>query len=134
VPHSEATGLPLRILAWRQYGVTLHSGCRVEVGFSLSDPQDSTIAAIKAKYTASHLGFVIVLGDPDSPEEPVLWLRQAGVLTMMSQNGAMLLSQEIRTLLPRYFTAFFDEMKDIAPDLADVLFVGVPRANDHHLN
>jgi hypothetical protein len=64
----------------------------------------------------------------------VLWLRQAGTLTMISRNGAMFMGEEIRTLLPRYFTVFFDEIRDIAPDLADVLFVGVPPANNEHLN
>lgn len=133
MPQSKETE-PLAILAWRQYDVKLHSGCLVTVGFSLSDPQDRTIADIKVKYTASHLGFLVVLDDPDSLEEPVLWLCQAGTLTMMSQNGAMLMSNEIKALLPRYFTMFFDEIKDIAPDLADVLFVRVPGASREHLN
>lgn len=72
--------------------------------------------------------------DPDSLEEVVLWLRQAGSLTMMSQNGAMLIGDEMKALLPRYFIVFFDEIKHIAPDLADVLLVGVPKASKKHLN
>jgi len=132
--HSNAMGQPMRILAWRQYDVRLHSGRWAKVGLSLSDPHDKTIAEVKVKYTASHLGFLVILDDPDSVEEPVLWLRQAGALTMMSQNGAMLIGDEIKRLLPRYFTAFFDEVKHIAPDLSDVLFVRVPRAYNEHLN
>jgi hypothetical protein len=46
----------------------------------------------------------------------------------------MLIGDEVQALLPRYFTVFFDEIKDIAPDLADVLFVRVPRASRGHLN
>jgi hypothetical protein len=131
--HSSATG-PLGTLAWRQYDVKLGSGHSVRVGFSLSDPHDQTIAEIKRKHSASNLGFLVILDDPGSIEEVVLWFQQASSLTMMSQNGAILISDEVRALLPRYFTVFFDEIKDMAPDLADVLFVHVPKASKAHLN
>ncbi|WIM10172.1 hypothetical protein [Enhydrobacter sp.] len=104
------------------------------VGFSLADPHDETIAEIKRRHGASNLGFLVILDDPDSVEEVVLWFQQASSLTMMSQTGAMLIGDEVQALLPRYFTVFFDEIKDIAPDLADVLFVRVPRASRGHLN
>jgi hypothetical protein len=132
--HSPEAGRPLGTLAWRQYDVTLDSGHCVKVGFSLADPHDETIAEISRKHSASNLGFIVILDDPDSLEEVVLWLRQAGSLTMMSQNGAMLIGDEMKALLPRYFTVFFDEIRHIAPDLADVLLVGVPKASKKHLN
>jgi hypothetical protein len=134
LPHSQEMRRPLGTLAWRQYDVKLDAGRCVTVGFSLSDPNDETIAEIKRKHGASNLGFLIILDDPDSLEEVVLWFQQATSLTMMSQNGAMLIGDEVSALLPRYFTVFFDEIKDIAPDLADVLFVRVPRASKEHLN
>lgn len=132
--HSPQTQKPLGTLAWRQYDVTLDSGHCVKVGFSLADPHDETIAAIKHKHGASNLGFLVILDDPESLEEVVLWFHQASALTMMSQNGAMLIGDEIKALLPRYFTVFFDEVRHIAPDLADVLLVGVPTAGRKHLN
>jgi hypothetical protein len=52
----------------------------------------------------------------------------------MSPNGAMLIGDEVRSLLPSYFTVFFDEIKDIGPDLADVLLVRVPKTSQKHLN
>jgi hypothetical protein len=121
-------------VAWRQYDVKLDSGHCVTVGFSLADPHDETIAEIKRKHGASNLGFLVILDDPDSVEEVVLWFQQASSLTMMSQNGAMLIGDEVKALLPRYFTVFFDEIKDIAPDLADILFLRVPRASTGQLN
>ena len=80
------------------------------------------------------IGFLVILDDPDSLEEVVLWFHQASSLTMMSQNGAMLIGDEIKALLPRYFTVFFDEIRHIAPNLADVVLVGVPKASKKHLN
>lgn len=131
--HSPDKG-PLGTLAWRQYDVTLDSGHCVKVGFSLADPHDETIAEISRKHCASNLGFLVILDDPDSLEEVVLWFQQASSLTMMSQNGAMLIGDEMKALLPRYFTVFFDEIRHIAPGLADVLLVGVPKASKKHLN
>lgn len=77
---------------------------------------------------------LVILDDPDSLEEVVLWFHQASALTMMSQNGALLIGDEMKALLPRYFTVFFDEIRHIAPGLADVLLVGVPKASKKHLN
>lgn len=132
--HLPETRRPLGALAWRQYDVTLDSGHCVKVGFSLADPHDETIAEIGRKHGASNLGFLVILDDPDSLEEVVLWFHQAASLTMMSQNGAVLIGDEMKALLPRYFTVFFDEIRHIAPGLADVLLVGVPKASKKHLN
>jgi hypothetical protein len=125
---------PPAALAFRQYQVQLESGRHVTIGLALADPADQTIAEIRRKHDASHLGFLVILDDPDSLEEVVLWFQQAASLTLMSQNGAMLLSDEITDLLPRYFTVFFDEIKDIAPDLAAVLLARVPKTGETHLN
>lgn len=134
MPHCRETGRPPGALAFRQYEIKLDSGHQATVGFSLADPHDKTIAFIKQKHDAVNLGFLIILDDPDSAEEVVLWFQQAGELTLMSQNGAMLISDEITALLPRYFTVFFDDIKDIAPDLADVVLVCVPKTGGKHVN
>jgi hypothetical protein len=133
MPDAKEASRPLGTLAWRQYEVRLDSG-HATMGFSLADPEDETIAEIKRKHDASNLGFLVILDDPESLEEVVLWFQQAGALTLMSQNGAMLLGDEVRSLLPRYFTLFFDEIRDIAPDLADVLLLGVPKTGTRHLH
>ena len=121
-------------LAWRQYEVKLASGRTAIFGFSLADPNHKTMAEVKRKHHAANLGLVIVLDDPDSVEEVVLWFHQASALTLMSQNGDVMISEEAQALLPRYFTVFFDEIKDIAPDLADVVLVRVPKTGEKNLN
>jgi hypothetical protein len=63
----------------------------------------------------------------------VLWFHQATSLTLVSQNGDMMIGDEVRSLLPRYFAAFFDDIKDIAPDLADVR-LAAPRTGDKSLH
>ena len=121
-------------LAWQQYEVNLISGRAVTLAFSLGDPRDETMARMKERHCASHLGLLIVLDDPDSLEEVVLWFQQAKSLVLLSQNGDMMIGEEVKALLPRYFAVFFDEMKEIAPDLTDILLAPVPRTGEKNLN
>jgi hypothetical protein len=120
-------------LAWRQYPVQLVSGRTATLGFTLADPDDETMARLKDAHDARHLGLLFVLDDPESLEEVVLWFEQATSLTLLSHNGDTMIGDEMRTLLPRYFAVFFDEVKDIAPDLATVKLV-VPRTGDKKLH
>src|SRR3954466_6284281 len=94
-------------LAWRQYEVKLVSGRTAILGFSLADPRDKTMARVKQAHDAVHLGLLVVLDDPDSLEEVVLWFQQATSLTLVSQNGDTMIGDEVRGLLPRYFAVFF---------------------------
>src|SRR5690242_8916515 len=94
-------------LAWRQYEVKLMSGRTAILGFSLADPRHQTMARIKRQHDAVNLGLLIVLDDPESLEEVVLWFQQATSLTLLSQNDDMMIGDEVRALLPRYFTVFF---------------------------
>jgi hypothetical protein len=106
-------------LAWQQYEVNLMSGRAVTLAFSLGDPRDETMARVKERHRASHLGLLVVLDDPDSAEEVVLWFHQAQSLTLLSQNGEIIiLGEEVTALLPRYFAVFFDDVKALAPELA----------------
>ena len=75
----------------------------------------------------------MVLGDPDSPEEIVVWFQQATTLTLITRDNEARLGPAITGVLPRYFAAFFDDIKDIAPDLARVR-LAVPRTLDRTLN
>jgi hypothetical protein len=118
---SENRWLPSPI-AWRQYEVKLASGCTATLGFSLGDPCDANTARVMKAYGASHLGLFVVLGDPQSRESAVLWFQQARFLTLFSPEP-MEISDEVRGLLVRYFTAFFDEIKEVAPDLASVRLI-----------
>lgn len=107
-------------LAWQQYQVNLVSGRSVTLAFSLGDPRDETMARMKERYCASHLGLLAVLDDPDSVEDVVLWVHQAQSLTLLSQNGEITIGDEVSALLPRYFAVFFDDVKALAPQLAHV--------------
>jgi hypothetical protein len=120
-------------LAWQQYQVKLLSGRDVTLGFSLADPRDKTMARMKQAHRASHLGLLVILDDPESLEEVVLWFHQATSLTLISQNGDTMIGHEVRALLPRYFAVFFDEVKELAPDLANVR-LAVAKTGDKRLH
>lgn len=124
---------PPASLAWRQYEVTLASGHPVTLAFSLGDPMDATMARMKEAHAAEHLGLLVVLDDPESQEEVVVWFQQTTSLTLISHNGDMMIGAEVRRLLPRYFAVFFDDIKDVAPDLADVR-LSAPRTGDNSLH
>ena len=125
---------PSGSLAWREYEVKLMSGRTAVLGFSLGDPRHQTMASLKREHDASNLGLLVVLDDPNSLEEVVLWFHQHGALTLMSQNGDMEIGEEVKALLPRYFAVFFDEVKDLAPDLSGVRLAGVPGAGDRNVH
>jgi len=109
------------------------SGRTATLGLSLADPRDRTMARVKARHGAAHLGLLVILDDPESLEEVVVWLHQARTLTLVSQNGDTLIGDEVKAVLPRYFAAFFDEVRELAPALADVRLV-VPKTGDRTLN
>ena len=134
MPHSKVEGRrPPASLAWRQYAVKLLSGHTATVGLSLADPEDKTMASLKEAHSAAHLGLLFVLDDPDSLEEVVVWFQQETTLTLVSHNGDTMIGDEVRSLLPRYFAVFFDEVKDIAPELANVR-LAVPKTRDKTLH
>jgi hypothetical protein len=126
-------GGPPGSLAWREYQVKLASGRTVRLGFSLADPLHKVTSEVQRGLDALHLGFFVVFDDPDSQEEPMLWFQQATLLTLRSQQGNIAIGHDIRSVLPRYFAVFFDDMKDIAPKLADVRFA-IPRTGDRTLH
>jgi hypothetical protein len=64
----------------------------------------------------------------------VLWLHQTTSLTLISQNGATMIGDEVKALLPRYFASFFDEVRDLAPALADIRLAVPRRTDDRNLH
>jgi hypothetical protein len=84
------------------------------------------MARMKRKYKASHFGLLVVLDDPGSTEEVVLWFHRAASLTLMSHTGDEIIGDEVQALLPHYFAVFFDEIRDLAPGLADIVLPHVP--------
>ena len=74
----------------------------------------------------------MVRGDPESVEEVLLWIQQTTSISLFSQT-ALVVGHEVRALLPRYFAVFFDEVKDLAPDLAMVRPIA-PKTGDKKLN
>jgi hypothetical protein len=131
--NDSARRCPPGSLGWAEYRVTLRSGSQIMLGFSLSDPLDRRMAVLKQRHAASHLGLLVILDDPESTEEAILWLHQATSLTLIAQQGGVFISDEVKAFLPRYFAAFFDEIKEVAPSLVDVALV-MPRVGDRTLH
>lgn len=131
LPEPERRWLPSPI-AWRQYQTRLASGFTATLGFSLGDPCDATTAQVMKAYDASYLGLFVVLDDPQSVEAAMLWFQQAASLTLLAPDSIKI-GDEVRGLLPRYFTTFFGEIKDLAPVLGNIRLIA-PRTGDRKLH
>ncbi len=118
-------------LAWREYQVELRSGLVTKMGFMLADPRHEVAAHIKRTYGASHLGLVM-FSDPDS-HSIVWWFQRMQLLTLITHHADAEICEEMKIILPRYFAAFFDDIKDIAPGLGGVTLV-MPRTGDRRLH
>ncbi len=132
-PSASRKRRPPASLAWQEYQVKLGSVRTVTVCLSLADPRDRTMARVTKAHGALHMGLLVILDDPESVEETVLWFHQVTSLTLVSQNGDIAIGDEMRSLLPRYFAAFFDEIRELAPDLAEVK-LAVPKTGDKRLH
>ncbi len=124
---------PFGTLAWRQYRVPLLSGEAATIGLSLGDPKNRMMEQLRRSHGAARVGLLVVIDDPESPEEIVVWFQQETTLTLISQDGDAMIGAEISSVLPRYFAAFFDDVKDIAPDLA-LIRLAAPKTLDRKLN
>ena len=116
--------LPPGLLACREYPVTLRSGRAITLGFSLGDSDHKTLVRMKRACDALHLGLLVVMGDPETQEEAIVWIHQAAALTLISQSDADIsIGTEVGELLPRWFAVFFGEIKDLAPGLEEIILV-----------
>jgi len=108
----------------REYPLKLRSGTAVTLGFSLADASHGSMSRMKRACAALHLGLLVVLGDPDTQDEAVVWIHQAAALTLVAQsNDDISIGPEVAELLPQYFAVFFEEIGDLAPGLAGVRLV-----------
>ncbi len=110
-------------LATREYDVTLPDGTQGRLAFALCDLHgDNALAQHARRRQAAAFGLLSFAGLPDAPASTLLWVRTREGMEMTTANADDQPSGELQRLVARYFIVFFDEIKDLVPELASLPF------------
>jgi len=110
-------------LATREYDVTLPDGDKGKLAFALCDlAKDNVLARHARKRDAVAFGLLSFEGFADAPVHPMLWVGTKDGMEMTTCDGDDQPGAELQRLVARYFIVFFDEIKDMVPELAMLPF------------
>ena len=124
--------LPDGALAFREYEVPLAGGGIASIAFTLGQPNIETHAAqLVREVGAVAYGYVSILDHPHAPIHPVVWMRTPTDIAIAVSDDDADLDGDIKQLIAETIFVFFDEIADVAPELASHL---PHAANDRRLN
>jgi hypothetical protein len=112
--------LPEGTVAYREYAATIH-GASGSLAFTLGDPTVDTMPARFAKHAGARAyGLISILGFPQAPQFPVIWVQTDEMLgiTVADRDGQ--LTDDLKQLIVRQFVVFFNGIAPIAPELSAV--------------
>ncbi len=110
-------------LTTREYDVTLPDGTQGKLAFALCDlAKDNALAQHARRRQAVAFGLLSFAELPDAPRNALLWVRTKDGLEMTTADGDDQPGGDLQRLVARYFIVFFDEVKDLAPELATLPF------------
>lgn len=110
-------------LATREYEVTLPDGTRGKLAFALCDlAKDNALAQHARRRQAVAYGLLSFAELPDAPRSALLWVRTKDGLEMTTADGDDQPDGDLQRLVARHFIVFFDEVKELAPELATLPF------------
>ena len=110
-------------LATREYDVTLPDGTQGKLAFALCDlAKDNALAQHARRRQAVAFGLLSFAELPDAPRNALLWVRTRDGMEMTTADGDDQPGGHLQRLVARHFIVFFDEIKDLAPELATLPF------------
>lgn len=110
-------------LATRAYDVTLPDGSKGKLAFALCDlAQENALAQHARKRNAIAFGLLGFEGFAETPRHPLLWVRTTAGMEMTTSDGDDQPEPGLQRLVARYFIVFFDEIRDVVPELATLPF------------
>ena len=110
-------------LATREYEVTLPDGTQGRLAFALCDlAKDNALAQHARRRRAVAFGLLSFADLPDAPRNALLWVRTKDGMEMTTAEGDDQPVAELQRLVARHFIVFFDEIKDVVPELATLPF------------
>jgi hypothetical protein len=106
-------------LATREYDVTLPDGSRGKLALALCDlAQENALARHARKREAVGFGLVSFEGFAEAPRHPALWVQTNTGMEMTLADNDQQPGAQLQRLVGRYFILFFEDIKDVAPELA----------------
>lgn len=110
-------------LATRAYEATLPAGETGKLAFALCDlERPNALAAHARRRKAVAFGLLSFEGFADAPRGTMLWVRTKDGLEMTSADGDDQPGPELQRVVARHFIIFFDEVRDLAPELSSLPF------------
>jgi hypothetical protein len=110
-------------LATREYDVTLPDGTKGTLAFALCDlAKDNALAQHARRRQAVAFGLLSFTELPEAPRNALLWVRTRDGMEMTTADGDDQPGGDLQRLVARYFIVFFDEVKDLVPELATLPF------------
>lgn len=110
-------------LATREYDVALPDGTKGRLAFALCDLlRDNALAKHARRRQAVAFGLLSFEGLPDAPSNALLWVRTRDGMEMTTADADDQPTGDLQRLVARYFIVFFDEIKDMVPELASLPF------------
>jgi hypothetical protein len=110
-------------LATREYEATLPTGETGRLAFALCDlVRPNPLAGHARRRKAVAFGLLSFDGFADAPRGTLLWVRTKDGLEMTTADGDNQPGPELQRLVARYFIVFFDEIRDVVPELASLPF------------
>lgn len=110
-------------LATREYDVKLPDGTQGKLAFALCDlAKDNALAQHARRRQAVAFGLLSFAALPDAPRNALLWVRTRDGMEMTTADGDDQPGGDLQRLVARHFILFFDEIKDLAPELATLPF------------
>jgi hypothetical protein len=110
-------------LATREYEATLPAGGTGRLAFALCDlARANPLAGHARRRDAVAFGLLSFDGFAEAPRGTLLWVRTKDGLEMTSADGDDPPGPDLQRLVARYFIVFFDEVRDVAPELSELPF------------
>ena len=110
-------------LATREYDVTLPDGTQGRLAFALCDlVRDNALAQHARRRKAVAFGLLSFTELPNAPRNALLWVRTKDGMEMTTADGDDQPGGDLQRLVARHFIVFFDEIKDMMPELATLPF------------
>jgi hypothetical protein len=106
--------------SYREYEMTSEHG-NGSIAFTLGDLNADTMPARFAKHVgAEAFGLVSILGFPEAPVRPVIWVLVNQKLGITVADEDRDLTDALKLIVARYIAVFFNDIADIAPELATI--------------
>jgi len=105
-------------IACREYSVSLRSGRKAKISFTLGAPDaGDAVAKLARDEGALAYGLVSISDDASFSERPLVWTHTEAELCITAIDEHSL-EEDLQQIVARYLAVFFADISSVAPELA----------------